>query len=568
LQISEETQQTILNLSKHIARSSRIVAISLFSNYVLGLPSTRSTSEIVVVIRDYKPRSMSYFKILDQRLVAIFAVDQWVFERDVERGFLGEAYAGMLVFPYATLLGKDYLKQQELILKKRLVLELIENLVLGFPELSYDIRIKPQYFMYEVILNRIRVFPPLAYSIPDLNSTAGTKAFAPVLQGYLEALEQLERDKKVEISKGSIIIPKKTIKESQKQKVRFVNMAKNAPRTLFTSFVKIFPQLMTFFSQNTESLVYLQGLIWKKVKKNRPCFVDPKRYIFLPTAKGFVSLADRVGIEAFAREALLGGKDSKVKIEPIGGVLNDVYLMRIFQNGTDKRVLVKRFKDWSGFKWFPLSIWSLGARTFAVMATSRLARECAISELLRCQGLNVPKILHVNSTERLIFMDYIEGEDLSHSIKRFSVSNSEAGTEEELIKILRVGELFARVHALNVTLGDTKPENVMIGPNGDLYLLDFEQASRNGDKSWDIAEFLYYTGHYLQPLTGNEKAELIAASFIRGYLKGGGEVTAIRKAGASKYTRVFSIFTLPSVILTMSNCCRKAGILVEKSETR
>jgi len=501
---------------------------------------------------------MSYFNVLNQRLIVIFAVDQWVFERDVERGFLGEAFAGTLVFPYLALYGKGYFKKQELILKKRLILELLENLILSFPELSYDIRIRPQYFMHEVILNRVRVFPPLAYSISDLNNVAAAKTFAPVLQGYVEALEQLEIEKKVALSDGFVTIPKKTIVKSQNQKVRFVNLAKNAPRTFFTSFVKVFPQLMTFFSQNSENLLYLQRLILKKGKDIRPYFVDPKKYVFLPTSKGLVSLADRVGIEAFARKVLLGGKDSEIKIEPIGGVLNDVYLIRTNQNGVDKKVLVKRFKDWSGFKWFPLSIWSLGARTFAVLARSRLARECAISELLRCSGLNVPKILHVNNNERLIFMEYIEGEDLSYSIKRIAASNSKDELEKELDKILKVGEIFAIVHSLDVTLGDTKPENVMVSPTGDIYLLDFEQASRSGDKSWDIAEFLYYSGHYLQPLTGNEKAESIAASFIKGYLKGGGEINTIRKSGASKYTRVFSIFTLPSVIIATSNACKKA----------
>jgi thiamine kinase-like enzyme len=60
------------------------------------------------------------------------------------------------------------------------------------------------------------------------------------------------------------------------------------------------------------------------------------------------------------------------------------------------------------------------------------------------------------------------------------------------------------VHALNVVLGDTKPENVMFDPQGNLFLLDFEQASRSGDRSWDIACFLYYCGHYM-PLNGENR---------------------------------------------------------------
>jgi Kae1-associated kinase Bud32 len=302
----------------------------------------------------------------------------------------------------------------------------------------------------------------------------------------------------------------------------------------------------------------LQNLILKKISQNSRQFVDPQKYIFAPTSKGLVSLADRTGIEDFAEKVLFKGENVKIKLEPVGGVLNDVYMIRAHAEGKETKVLVKRFKDWSGFKWFPLSIWSLGARTFAVLGKSRLAKECAISEVLRCEGFNVPKILHVNNNERLVFMEYIEGENLSNAVKRFATSNVEEEKDRELENIERVGETYARVHSLNVTLGDTKPENIIIATNGDLYLLDFEQASRGDDKAWDIAEFLYYSGHYLQPPYGNGKATLIANSFIKGYLKGGGDLNTVRRAGAAKYTRVFSIFTTPSVILAMSNACKTA----------
>ncbi len=557
-EISEQMTKQIIDFCRHATGSAEVTALSLSYNYMLGLPSTKTTLEIVLVVHDFKPRMMSYIKVFNKRAVVILAVDQWVFERDVERGFLGEAFAGTLVFPYTALYGKDYLNKQEIILKKRLILELLENIILSFPELSYNMHIKPQYFMYEVILNRVRVFPPLAYSISNFNGTSATKDFEVVLQGYTEALKQLEKEKKVAASNGYITIPKELVVESQNQRVRLVNLTKNAPRTLFTSFVKTFPQLMNFFSNNSENLLTLQKLILKKGSYATRHFIDPQKYVFVPTSKGLVSLADRIGIKDFARRVLFEGESTEIKLEPVGGVLNDVYLIRAYSKGAERKIIVKRFKDWSGFKWFPLSLWSLGTRTFAVLGKSRLAKECAISEFLRCEGFNVPKILHVNNNERLIFMEYVEGEDLSNTIKRLATPNAEEKKDRGLLNIEKVGEIFARVHSLNVALGDTKPENVIVSSNGDLYLLDFEQASRNGDKAWDIAEFLYYSGHYLQPSYDNGKATLVANSFIRGYLSGRGEVNTIRKAGGSKYTRVFSIFTVPSVILAMSNACKKA----------
>jgi Kae1-associated kinase Bud32 len=555
---SGELHQQVLEFCRHISGSAQITAISLLDNYSTGTSSVKATLEAVLVIRDFQPRLMSYVKIVGGRSIIFFAVDQWIFERDVDRGFLGEALAGTLIFPHTALYGKEYLRTQEILLKKRLILELLENLVLSFPELSYRLHIKPKYFMYEVMLNRVRIFPPLAYGLSNfMNGVAPEKEVELVFRGYMEALKQLEKEKKVILSKGYVSIPKKFVAESKNPKVRLTNISKTAPRTLFTSVLAAFPQFLNFFSQNAEALLKLQKFPVKREADLTRHFVDPQKYVFVPTAEGLVSLADRLDVEAFTRKMLLNGEKAKIEVEPVGGVLNDVYLIKAYPDGVEKKVLVKRFKDWSGFKWFPLSLWSFGARNFAVLGRSRLEKECALSEFLRCEGINVPKILHVSHNERLVFMEYIEGEDLSSAIKRIATATGREKAEEDLAKIERVGEVFAQVHSLNVTLGDTKPENVIVDPNGKIYLLDFEQASHNGDKAWDVAVFLYYSGHYLQPLYSNGKAESIARSFISGYLKGGGDVNAVKKAGNSKYTRVFSVFTMPSIILAMSNVCKK-----------
>ncbi len=551
--------QQVLEFCRHVAGSAQITAISLLGNYSNRISSAKATLEAVLVIRDFQPRLMSYVKIIGGRNIILFAVDQWVFERDIDRGFLGEALAGTLIFPHITLLGDDYLHKQEILLKKRLILELLENLILSFPDLAYQLRIKPEYFMYEVMLNRVRIFPPLAYGTSNfMNDTTPRKEVEADFQGYLEAVKQLEKENKITFSDEYVMVSKKFVAKSKNPKVRLINISKNAPRTLFTSVLASLPQLLNFFSQNTETLLKFQKISMKREADLTRSFVDPQKYVFVPTAKGLVSMADRLDIEEFTRKILLNGEKGKITFEPIGGVLNDVYLIKAYSIGGERKVLVKRFKDWSGFKWFPLSLWSLGARNLAVLGRTRLEKECAISEFLRCEGISVPKILHVSHRKRLVFMEFIEGEDLSKAIKRIAKAKGR-GAAKDLAKIKKVGEVYARVHALKVTLGDTKPENVIFDPDDNVYLLDFEQASHDGDKAWDIAVFLYYAGHYLQPLYSNGKAEAITEAFVNGYLKGGGDTGTIKKAGNSKYTRIFSVFTMPSIMSAMSNVCRKRG---------
>ncbi|MDQ7032816.1 MAG: hypothetical protein Q9M37_08925, partial [Desulfonauticus sp.] len=138
----------ILKYCKYIAGSCKIRAIYICKSYSLGGSNGKVPLEVFVVIHAFQPKLVNYVKNFCQRNIIFFGVDQWVFERDVDRGFLGEALSGGLLLPYTPLTGEGYLFSQEVKLKKRLIQELLESLVTDFPELSYEIHIKLEYFMY------------------------------------------------------------------------------------------------------------------------------------------------------------------------------------------------------------------------------------------------------------------------------------------------------------------------------------------------------------------------------------------------------------------------------------
>jgi hypothetical protein len=58
-------------------------------------------------------------------------------------------------------------------------------------------------------------------------------------------------------------------------------------------------------------------------------------------------------------------------------------------------------------------------------------------------------------------------------------------------------------------------------------------------------------------LASANPAELVAKTFIDGYLEAGGKKETVKRAASPRYTKVFSIFTQPHVILAISNRCRK-----------
>jgi tRNA A-37 threonylcarbamoyl transferase component Bud32 len=501
---------------------------------------------------------MNYAKVLGASYVTVSAVDKWVFERDVDRGLLGEALAGALTFPYATLLNESYLHSQEVKLKKRLITELLQSLIMDFPELSYELHIKPEYFMYETMLTRGRLFPPTMYALTSLlGKKKGEMGVDCSLHGFVEALKQLEKDGIVYHSEGYLRISKKFVDDSRRRRARFTDLFKTGQRALFTSLLGLFPQIMNALSQNKELFSGIQrgfgedSRIWQR-------FEDPENYVYVPTASGLVPLASRLDIEAVVRKVFGADANAEVRVENMGGILNDVYLVKTFAGGKPRKAVVKRFRDWSNFKWFPLTLWSVGTRTFAVSGSSRLQRECAISRLLDLNGFAVPKVLHVSPGDRLIVMEYFEGEDVGRVVKQVAGSKDSDEIAKDLDVVARIGKTLAGVHALGIALGDTKPENILIGKEGQVCLMDFEQASRNGDAVWDVAEFLYYSGHSISPFVEGGRLEKFAETFIRGYLEGGGSVATVKKAGSPKYTKVFSVFTFPHIMFILSSVCRKA----------
>jgi tRNA A-37 threonylcarbamoyl transferase component Bud32 len=282
-----------------------------------------------------------------------------------------------------------------------------------------------------------------------------------------------------------------------------------------------------------------------------------------PTPLGPISLSDKSDIEDVARKIIPDGEFSKMKVKSIGGVLNDVYILTITKDGEEQKFVVKQFLDWSNLKWLSLTMWSFGTTSFSVLGRSRLEKEYAINTFLHSKGFPVPKIFFISHQNRLIFEEFIEGEELVEPIKRIIAANK---TTRDVALVKEAGRKIAAAHSLGVSLGDCKPENFIVTKDS-LVLLDLEQATRDGNHAWDIAEFLYYSGHYSPPMSSTNAASIIARSFLEGYLEAGGKKETVKNASSARYTKVFSVFTPPHVLLAISGICQKMGNEGAKSKS-
>jgi len=513
----------------------------------------RARVDVLAVWERFPPGVKTYERELRGADLFILAVDRGLFERDVREGFLGEVVAGRLLAPYRGLLGMDYLWRWEVLFKRRKVTEALTSLALEYPQLSSEILIEPRYFLFENLRRMTRIYPPISSIYQGFMGEMSKEAVEAAMKGYREAMRELVEKGCIHLKDGYVTLDRGFVEKALRRRFRAISFLRMVERALRSYLIRGFQGVVELLDFSLE----MAGQLGKELigERDRVRMEDPKRFLHLPTTLGTISLTERTGIEDFIRRVKPLGEVSEFRMERSGGVLNEVYVLYFRRDGGEERALVKKYQNWIGFKWFPLALWTLGTQDFAVLGRSRLEREYTINSLLHREGYPVPSIYHVDLNRRLLIREFIEGESLVETVKEVLSRGVEGDSGWQL---RRLGEIIAGVHGLGVSIGDSKPENFIASPGGEIYLIDLEQGAHKGNRAWDLAEFLYYSGHYASLLTDLDHVADLARAFIEGYLKGGGEVGVVEDVAGLQYTRVFSLFTLPQVIYTISKTCREA----------
>jgi tRNA A-37 threonylcarbamoyl transferase component Bud32 len=274
--------------------------------------------------------------------------------------------------------------------------------------------------------------------------------------------------------------------------------------------------------------------------------------LFIETGEEVLPISRKLTIDDFIAKISDGKSVSEVRQEHLFGFLNSVYLLSVRLENTWMKYVIKTFLDWSGYKWFPLAIWTLGVQDFAVAGKKRMANEYAISRLLKREGFNVPDIYDISWRNRLIFEKFIEGETLDETVSNALVQ----GFSKAQMGILHLaGETVGRVHKLNLCLGDCKPENMICSKDGGMYLIDLEQARTEGNPAWDVAEFLYFSTLFT-PNPKREAVRELAVNFLRGYLESYDSIEHLIEAGDQKYYSVFAPFEPIWILHELSGICQ------------
>ena len=547
LVISNELNEKLLSVASEIAQSCTIIATCLYGSRIGGYAREDSDYDCLLILENYRDAVRYHYRKLDSFSAAILAVDKGLFELDVGKGGLGDFVAGRLMSPYLPTKSSEYLEAAEIQVKRRVVEEETEDLVLEYGELARGLEIRPEYFPLSRMKKRAKVYPPIRYSYANLfRNDLRERNMRTILQGYDKAIDLLTESKIVRRKNGSIILENDYIDRilSRKTMERVVNVVEQSRRALYS-----------YLTHGTAGIVNIDIVAKELASKIRRELLyapssheleDPKNHLFLSTSSGPVNLNERRSIYDVASKLR---PDARVAVTPLASVLNEVYLV----SAGEEKLVAKKFTDWHGFKWFTLNLVALGTKIFSLAGKTRLENEYGMNRFLSEKGIPVPNIIHVSIPDRMLFEQFIEGKQIVEIVKD-SVMSSRLSSQQK--KVIRdVGGSMARVHLLRVGIGDTKPENFVLGTDQKVYALDLEQAKKAGDAVWDIAEFLYYSGHYGVGASGG--LHEFVESFVEGYGLVG-DINSLRRASGLNYLKVFSFWTAPPIIREISQTLSRA----------
>jgi len=498
----------------------------------------------MAICEEYPEGVRSHRRLIGENEGRYLIVDRELFESDVNNGALGDFLTDKLLYPFIPLNNAEYLSQYTLRFHKRIIREEVRNLVFEYGEMSRGLVATPEFYPLARMRMRARIFTP---SMNDytrlLDQKVRDRNLNMLRESFLKAASTIGTEY-VEVDGNDITIPDSLVdrllkNKSQRQVVNILQQSQRAVNSYLTRGRATFLNLDLM----ARELYISFRLQIEQVTEEKP--EDPKNHLFVRTARGLVSVNERTSLEQAIAEIRPG---HGVTVVPLAGVLNEVFLI----TSGKERLVAKKFTDWHDFKWFTLNLVSFGSKLFSVSGKARMTNEYGINRYLSRKHINVPEIIHISLNERILIENYVPGKPVDKLVAE--MVNQKALSSSQLQIAEQLGETLSKIHELGVSVGDAKPEN-FVAKDDEIYTVDLEQGGKKGDYAWDVAELLYYSGHYSRnPIPSRGLTELMAG-FIRGYSKHGA-ISELKKAAGVKYVKVFSIWTPAPVLLEISRMLR------------
>jgi len=533
LPCGEDVKESLLRMVFEEYGEENVLAACVYGSHVAGYARPESDYDVIAVLKRY-PAKIGYKYVREPMLCSILAVEKGILYDDVRRSWLGEFVAGRFLNVYEPLAGKELLEEVEVEYKKRVILEILSEFNGKFQPFMGVIRFPLQYFLFEKLRRRMQFYPPAVYSYTKTYGGAcRERNIGFSLEAFRKAASQLSMENSCIMFQDDCVWVSDPKSFNRMGKIRAVFEETRRDITSYATHVYCGRVGVSIILEELKSKIERHG----KVEPLED-LKHPSTHLRVP--EGTVIVNEKDWVERVAEHLGLGGGYS-YRVEKVGGdgidKIVNVARKYVFTSGDRVcEVVVKRFKDPRNIKWAVLALATLADIRFEVLPLRRMANEYRMSLEFKGLGFNVPRVHAIDLDRIQLVTEYVRGENVSRLLR-----------ENVFEHLEKVGEEVGRLHSKGYTLGDAKPDNIIVSVDGRIYFTDLEQAKAGGERAWDIAEFLNYSMVFSFDV---ENAWRIAKLFSKGYLKYG-RVEDLRRVREAKYSMIFKPLIAPQVSKNM-----------------
>lgn len=521
-----------------------------YGSQVAGYAGKNSDYDVILMVSPF-PQRVKYYYLKGDVECSALVVDSKAFQNDCNKSTFGEFIAGRLLNPYSVITGKDFLKESEVRYKKRVILEGIADAAVDYLNFVSEINFPLSYFLFEKLKKRAAIYPPVIYSYSKTYSDGLIASNLPAaLAGFKAAAEELHSEGIVSYREGTNVLNVVPLLKGFRGGLsgRLGAAASYTSKSIRQYAVhgyagRVSPNVVGKEVVSKISRSRKSGKLPERIKNPRMEWSLNGSKLFIESRNWLTQLIDYVGMN----EATC-----QISKSPLGEVYTTAgfYSLKDSETGKELSIAVKRYKDIRGMKWGVLNVWTLKNANFTINPTERLLREFRAARELRKFGLSTHEIIAVFWPQKMTVSKFLEGKDLSKIEALFF-----EGKSQDLSPVIAFGRDLALMHNNSYCMGDTKPSNVIYSEKeSKVYLTDLEQALPFGNKTWDVAEFIYYSVRFTLK---EERARKLVSAFVQGYGEKTEDMRPVEEASLLRYSAPFQPFVAPNVMNALRRDLRK-----------
>jgi len=540
--LNDSEVKAIQSTLESITSNREIVALAAYGSQVAGYATKESDYDVVLVVKPFTQR-IKYYYMKGETECSALVVDPKSFESDCKKSTLGEFVSGRLLNPYYPIAGEQYLRNNEIAFKKRVLLEGLSEAYAENSEFSAEIIFPLKYFLYEKLRKRAAIYPPVVYSYSRTYGESLLKDnLENSLMGFRDAAKELMKEGLIDYDKegDSISVPLNEFNAGLSARIEAAASYTN--KSLRQYAVHGYAGRVTLNVVGKEVISKISRS--RKSGKLPDYILNPKQTWTISSGKLFAMSQDWLSdmISYFEMEKTT----CKVTSKSLGEFYNSAGFYTFESGDRAISVAVKRYQDVKGIKWGVLNLWSLKSANFTTNPMERIFREYRTSRELKQFGLNTSEVLAVFLDQKMLVTSFIAGKDLSKLESEYLNDES-----DDLSPFEMFGMELAKMHNNGYCMGDTKPSNVILcGENSKMYFTDLEQALPDGNKTWDVAEFIYYS---VRLTLKEDRVRRLVSSFLKGYISVAEDKSVVRKSESFRYRAPFQAFISPNIMNALRN---------------